>query len=637
MTDISALEGYAGQLSEAAAQAKSASAKQALYVEGDAQQDVDTEGGLVPTLAKQARLADEKIDAALVDVAARMAGAMVFDTVAAGLAAVPANGFFSVPSALSTEYLILYKKVDGAAVEKSRYPSKAAVDKIQPEVMSAVGDEFYRTANHISGDSELILEGPMIMSLPRNRADASVQIVDDEEVSRIDTKRRRMILGLETHKAADVLLGSEGHSDGRGFPEFHTLATSTDALVFAAEDGSVALQVDTKNRRLITEFSLESSVEQRPPTVFVDVPPRIERNTSDPLYRLSGRVYQATATIARTGPGRYWAAWRADNTVAAEAPGNFSVLAYSDDGGEHVKEYGYLTYSPTHPENHIVDPMLWLDPEGNLWLFFGVLGNNKHFDGVQGSWAVICHNPNAETPVWGQPFRLSYFGDPRRPFKVNGQWYIVLDGWRFDAQYPPRYMEHVGPHVHKFDWRNQKLEHVSQLPPNNGTGYSGFFETEFVQRGDGSVLALLRWGASGQASQISYSISTDLMKTWTPWQDYTVAAPSSSSRMWLGRTPSGRLLLCWNNDQIRRTLTVGLSDDDGATYPYRVVLEPSSTGQVSYPIVDFGDNGDILVIYDNERTSGKRQIRIAKINEQQIVTQPSPPVQVFIVSDPANP
>ena len=78
MTDISALEGYAGQMSEAAARAKA-----------------------VPTLAKQARLADEKIDAALIDVAARMAGAMVFDSTAAGLAAVPANGYFSVPSARS--------------------------------------------------------------------------------------------------------------------------------------------------------------------------------------------------------------------------------------------------------------------------------------------------------------------------------------------------------------------------------------------------------------------------------------------------------------------------------------------------------------------------------------------------------
>ncbi len=137
MTDISALEGYAGQLSEAAARANAASAKQEQYVEGGAHLDIETEGGMVPTLAKQARLADEKIDAALIDVAARMAGAMVFDSTAAGLAAVPANGYFSVPSASSAEYLVLYKKEGGVAVEKSRYPSAGAV-----QAQKAVTDEL---------------------------------------------------------------------------------------------------------------------------------------------------------------------------------------------------------------------------------------------------------------------------------------------------------------------------------------------------------------------------------------------------------------------------------------------------------------------------------------------------------------
>ncbi|MDQ2482818.1 hypothetical protein RBI94_02125 [Pseudomonas putida] len=138
MTDISALEGYAGMLSEAAAQAKAASAKQEQYVEGGAWQDVETEGGLVPALAKQARLAGEKIDSALTDVAAQMAGAMVFATTAAGLAAVPPNGFFSVPSSSSDEYLVLYKKISGAAVEQNRYPNSKAVAQAELAVAASL-------------------------------------------------------------------------------------------------------------------------------------------------------------------------------------------------------------------------------------------------------------------------------------------------------------------------------------------------------------------------------------------------------------------------------------------------------------------------------------------------------------------
>lgn len=55
MTDISALEAYAGQLSEAAAKASASSEKQHEYVHGDDETDVQTESGPVPSLAKQAK------------------------------------------------------------------------------------------------------------------------------------------------------------------------------------------------------------------------------------------------------------------------------------------------------------------------------------------------------------------------------------------------------------------------------------------------------------------------------------------------------------------------------------------------------------------------------------------------------
>lgn len=60
MTDISALESYAGALSEAAERSVSASLKQSEYINGDALSDVETESGPVPTIAKQARLSREQ-------------------------------------------------------------------------------------------------------------------------------------------------------------------------------------------------------------------------------------------------------------------------------------------------------------------------------------------------------------------------------------------------------------------------------------------------------------------------------------------------------------------------------------------------------------------------------------------------
>lgn len=514
--------------------------------------------------------------------------------------------------------------------------SWAEVDN-QPVSDATLARALARETNKLTGTGDLSIDtttGQLLAFLRSDSPEALVILQGLSEKMRLDTQRNRLVLGVELERTVDVMAVSEGHVDRRSYPETQVLASGEpDALLWLTELGETALRFDTSKKQVTSEFTFESGLERRPPTVFVDVPPRIERDLNDPAYTLADRVYQATPTIARTGPNRYWTAWRADNTNAAEGPGNFSVLGYSDDGGVTVQEYGYLTYSPLHPDKHMVDPMLWLDPDGRLWLFYGVQGNNEHFDGVQGSWAIICQNPNAEFPVWGQGFRLSYFGDPRHPVQVNGEWYIAIDGWRFDAQYPPLYRTHDGPHIYKLDWRRQRVEHISQLPPNNGSQYSGFFETEFVQRSDGSVLATCRWTAG--ASGVLRSVSTDLMRTWSPWVDYSELAPASSSRIWLGRTPSGRMLVCWNNDTIRRTLTLGLSDDDGTTFPYRVLVEPDQGIQVSYPVVGFGDSGEILAIYDVGRIAEK-QIRIAKMVEQDIVAGTSVPI-VSIVSDPANP
>lgn len=59
MTDVSALVAYTGQIAQAAAMSGAASEKQHHYIHGDADSDVVTESGPVPTIAKQARLSAE--------------------------------------------------------------------------------------------------------------------------------------------------------------------------------------------------------------------------------------------------------------------------------------------------------------------------------------------------------------------------------------------------------------------------------------------------------------------------------------------------------------------------------------------------------------------------------------------------
>ncbi|NNG64012.1 hypothetical protein HKD51_20795, partial [Pseudomonas fragi] len=77
---------------------------------------MDVGGGVMrPTNAK-----------AIADLATQMAGAMIYLTVAGGLAGTVNGSFFSVPSVNDEEYLILYQNVDGVAIERGRFPSAYA-------------------------------------------------------------------------------------------------------------------------------------------------------------------------------------------------------------------------------------------------------------------------------------------------------------------------------------------------------------------------------------------------------------------------------------------------------------------------------------------------------------------------------
>lgn len=65
--------------------------------------------------------------------------AKIYANTAAGLVATAEGAYFSVPSADSDEYLILYRKVSGAAVEIKRYPSAEIVQSVAARTVAISG------------------------------------------------------------------------------------------------------------------------------------------------------------------------------------------------------------------------------------------------------------------------------------------------------------------------------------------------------------------------------------------------------------------------------------------------------------------------------------------------------------------
>lgn len=86
----------------------------------------------------------------------------VYATTAAGLAATTTGKYFSVPSADSAEYLILYQNSSGSAVEVKRYPSTAKTDPIQLSAIQgyafAVSDAVGRVSAGVKDDGTVVVE-----------------------------------------------------------------------------------------------------------------------------------------------------------------------------------------------------------------------------------------------------------------------------------------------------------------------------------------------------------------------------------------------------------------------------------------------------------------------------------------------
>ena len=111
-------------------------------------------------------------------------------------------------------------------------------------------------------------------------------------------------------------------------------------------------------------------------------------------------------------------------------------------------------------------------------------------------------------------------------------------------------------------------------------------------------------------------------------EDFDTGYKGPNSRFHIRRLPSGRVLLINHYDYCgRNNLTAMLSEDDGKTFPYRLLLDERSN--VSYPDAAIDAEGRIHITYDRERGANlkspeevmgcAREILTACISEEDIL------------------
>ncbi|REE75466.1 BNR repeat protein [Rhodococcus wratislaviensis] len=334
------------------------------------------------------------------------------------------------------------------------------------------------------------------------------------------------------------------------------------------------------------------------------------------------RQWQGIPSIERTRGGRLYVNFYTGEDT--EKGGNFVVVDTSDDNGatwEHVR----FVVSHPDPEIRAYDPCLWADPLGRLWMTWNQ--SRDFFDGRVGVWVSICENPDDSDPQWSPPRRIGNGLMMNKPtVTAAGEWLFPTAIW---ACHPPT-EDHP-------DMADERFSNVYVTTDQGRTfHYRGgadvpnrsFDEHMIVEKQDGALWMLVRC-----FDGIGESYSVDGGATWEPGKRSHIDGPCS--RFHIRRLASGRLLMINHvgfNERSDRTdieeqgnvkawkgrshLSALLSEDDGRTWPYALLLDERD--DVSYPDATEGTDGYIYVTYDWERFA-HRNIYLARFTEDDIL------------------
>lgn len=312
----------------------------------------------------------------------------------------------------------------------------------------------------------------------------------------------------------------------------------------------------------------------------------------------SRRAFQGIPSIAVAPGGRLWAAWYGG--PRGEDADNLVGLVGSGDGGT-----TWTLELAIDPPGAVraFDPALWCDPLGRLWLFWAqsaAPAAGQIFDGVAGVWAVRCPDPDAPHPAWDAPRRIADGILMNKPIASrDGAWLFPVSLWKDlgGGTVPPRLLPHRHANVVATNDQGESfvLRGGADVPEPD------FDEHMLLEQRDGSLRMLVR-----SLAGIGESRSIDGGRSWDPGR--LTAIPAPNARFHLRRLRSGRVLLVANRSdpaefrqpwRARRNLTAWLSDDDGATWPWSLLLDPREA--TSYPDADEDRDGRIWLAWDHER------------------------------------
>ena len=129
-------------------------------------------------------------------------------------------------------------------------------------------------------------------------------------------------------------------------------------------------------------------------------------------YAADHRFWQGIPGVEVTRRGRIFVCFYSGGV--REEIGNYALILLSDDG---IHYQDPIAVAKTGGKR-CYDPCLWIDPLDRLWFFWAESPENAVM-------AAVCDHPDAETPVFGEPRKISEDGMSTRKRRKTG-----LSSWK---------------------------------------------------------------------------------------------------------------------------------------------------------------------------------------------------------------
>lgn len=313
------------------------------------------------------------------------------------------------------------------------------------------------------------------------------------------------------------------------------------------------------------------------------------------------RVWQGIPGIVHTKGGRTFVSLYSGDVK--ETYGNFAVLLMSNG---HT-DFEHVAVVKKEGQFRVFDPVLWIDPMGRLWFIWNVMPGEQVM-------ASVCDDPDAEVLQWSEPKEIGRGIMMNKPIVLStGEWIFPIAIWLLDIYTEFRKAglredDEAGSYVYKTSDCGKTFQRLGMANIRKRS-----FDEHMVYEQRNGVLKMLVRTTYGIGAAYSY----DRGKNWSKGENSGLGGPCS--RFYINRLKSGRLLLInHHNFKGRNNLTAFLSDDDGKTWPYSLLLDERK--QVSYPDAMEADDGFIYIVYDRERGCFKENMVDVYASAREILT-----------------